>query len=228
MKIHTTCINLIRTVLFLFFGMSLFSAYSICYCTSDYAQYQTVSTPHLVTLCHLVVYVTCLHWRHLLYEMDIWLKVRSCRKWKTRQSELGLCKLYVFSYTTCTSKKNSKMHHDVFFFFTCLKEILVMKYSRQRIWGNDTKTMRNHPMQHITNRFPELTAWSLMRHDLHPLLTHTTRSRWPQHKSNRIKMFIWIQGISFFSQWSLASIPLLHGCMSISSSREVVNDRKVA
>jgi hypothetical protein len=43
---------------------------------------------HLVTLCHLVVYmyVTCLHWRHFLYEMDIWLKTRSSRKRKAGQS----------------------------------------------------------------------------------------------------------------------------------------------
>ena len=44
------------------------------------------------------------------------------------------------------------------------------------------------------------------------LSPHTTRSRWPQHKSNHINMFIWIQGISLLSQWflsSLASTPLL-------------------
>ena len=58
--------------------------------------------------------------------------------------------------------------------------------------------------------------------------TRTTRSWWPRHKRNRIKMFTWIQGTSFFSQWSLASIPLLHGLTSISSSRVVVIDRKVA
>ena len=34
-----------------------------------------------------------------MHEMDIWLKTRSCRKRKAGQSELGLCKLYVFSYT---------------------------------------------------------------------------------------------------------------------------------
>ena len=48
---------------------------------------------------YIYIYVTSLHCRHFLYEMDIWLKTRSCRKRKTGQSELDLCKLYVFSYT---------------------------------------------------------------------------------------------------------------------------------
>jgi hypothetical protein len=56
-----------------------------------------------------VMHVTCLYWRHFLYEMDIWLKTGSCRKSKAGQCELGLCKLYVAichaQISTCTSKK---------------------------------------------------------------------------------------------------------------------------
>jgi hypothetical protein len=46
-----------------------------------------------VTLCHLAICATCLHWRHFLYDMDIWLKTGSCRKRKARHSELGWCKV---------------------------------------------------------------------------------------------------------------------------------------
>ena len=38
----------------------------------------------------------------------------------------------IFIYKQRVHRKNSKMHRDVFF-FTRLKELLVMKYSRQRI-----------------------------------------------------------------------------------------------
>ena len=46
------------------------SLFHICYCTSEFTQHQTVYVPHLVTLFHyVVIHVTCLHWRHFLYEM---------------------------------------------------------------------------------------------------------------------------------------------------------------
>ena len=38
----------------------------------------------------------------------------------------------IFIYKQCVHRKNSKMHHEVFF-FARLKELLVMKYLRQRI-----------------------------------------------------------------------------------------------
>jgi hypothetical protein len=52
--------------------------------------------PHLVTLRDVVIHVYILHWRHFLYEMDIWLKTRSYRKKKAGQSELDLCKLKLY------------------------------------------------------------------------------------------------------------------------------------
>jgi len=56
-----------------------------------------VRPPFSYIICRdVVIHVTCLHWRHILYEMDIWLKTRSCRKNKAGQSELGLCKLKLY------------------------------------------------------------------------------------------------------------------------------------
>ena len=49
----------------------------------------------------------------------------------------------IFIYKQRVHRNNYKMHRDVFF-FTRLKELLVMKYSRQRIRSNDTKTIQNH------------------------------------------------------------------------------------
>ena len=64
---------------------------------------------HYMSIRDVVIHVTCLHWRHFLYEMDICLKTGSCRKSKAGQSELSLCKLklYVVIFHThiCTSKK---------------------------------------------------------------------------------------------------------------------------
>ena len=55
--------------------------------------------------------------------------------------------------------------------------------------------------------------------------THTIRSRWLQHKSSHIKMFIQIQGIG--SPFPMIPFfpcihPLLHGCTGIRSTRGVV------
>ena len=49
----------------------------------------------IMSLRDVAIHVTCLQWRHFLYEMDIWLKTGSCRKRKAGRSKLGLCKLYV-------------------------------------------------------------------------------------------------------------------------------------
>ena len=43
-----------------------------------------------------------------------------------------VCTCCIFIYKQRVHRKNSKMHRDVFF-FTRLKELLVMKYSRQWI-----------------------------------------------------------------------------------------------
>ena len=89
------------------------------------SDYRTVT----MSLRDVVIHITCLHWWHFLYEMDIWLKTRSCRKTKAGQSELGLCKLYVVIFPTQrVHRKNSKIHRDVFVFTR--QELLLMKYSR--------------------------------------------------------------------------------------------------
>ena len=54
------------------------------------------SLSFIMPLRDVVIHVACLHWRHFLYEMDIWLKTGSCRKSKAGQSELGLCKLKLY------------------------------------------------------------------------------------------------------------------------------------
>jgi hypothetical protein len=78
---------------------------------------------------HGILYlrISCLHWRHFLYEMDIWLKRGSCRKSKAGQSELGLCKLKLYivifhkqiSWKSCCElwKSLCNMLHRVILYF---------------------------------------------------------------------------------------------------------------
>ena len=63
------------------------------------------SFSYIMSSRDVVIHVTCLHWRHFVYEMKIWLKKGSYRKSKARQSELGLCKLK-FSYTNFNENRS--------------------------------------------------------------------------------------------------------------------------
>ena len=54
------------------------------------------SLSYIMSLRDVVIHVTCLHWQHFLFEIDIWLKTRYCRKSKAGQCELGLCKLKLY------------------------------------------------------------------------------------------------------------------------------------
>ena len=70
--------------------------------------YVRPSFSYIMSLRDVVIHVTCLHRRHFLYEMDIWLKTRSCRKSKAGLSELGLCKfkLYVVIFHNTNFNEN--------------------------------------------------------------------------------------------------------------------------
>jgi len=82
----------------------------VCQSSLSLKPYVRPSFSYIMSLCDVVIHITCLHWWHFLYEMDIWLKTRSCRKGKAGQSEIGVCKfkLYVVIFHTNFNENRSR------------------------------------------------------------------------------------------------------------------------